>query len=247
MKLRTLVVLPTYNERPNIEIVVIGILNSLPDCHILVVDDNSPDGTGDAADGLTERFPGAVFVLHRAEKKGLGKAYSAAFSTEMVRKYGVVVQMDADMSHEPNSLPLLVQALHGSDLVIGTRYAGGIRIINWSLNRLLLSQAATIYTAIVTGMRFSDMTSGFRAWRREALDTIDWERTVSSGYLFQIEALFSAYRADMRITEIPIIYHDRRSGSSKFSRKIVVEALWGIPWLRVRALFRSCPRRRRNP
>jgi dolichol-phosphate mannosyltransferase len=232
--MRCLVVLPTYNERENLRDLVEGIRRHAPCAHVLVVDDDSPDGTGALADELCGRYPGAVFVLHRGRKEGLGRAYVAGFKFALARGYDAVVQMDADFSHDPKYLPLFFERARESDLVVGSRYLNGISVVNWDLKRLILSKAATAYVRLVTRMPLTDTTGGFKCWRSEALEGIDLEDVFSNGYLFQVEMTYRAFRKKLRIEEVPIVFVERRLGRSKFHWGIITEAIWGVVRMRLR-------------
>ncbi len=221
---RALVVTPTYNERENLGELVNRFL-LLPDwIDLLVVDDNSPDGTGQLADEFAATHP-RIHVIHREEKDGLGRAYIAGFKWALAREYAFVLEMDADLSHNPEDVPRLLRAGEGRDLVLGSRYRDGIRVINWPLNRLMLSLAAALYVRIITGMPFSDPTGGFKCFRREALQSLDLDAVRSNGYSFQIELTHRIWRQGRQITEVPIIFTDRFLGKSKMSGRIVREAL----------------------
>jgi dolichol-phosphate mannosyltransferase len=230
------VVLPTYNEAENLREIVSQIRQQPGGFHILIVDDGSPDGTGGIADALTAEFPGEVHALRRTRKEGLGRAYVAAFRHVLKLGYDVIVQMDADLSHSPSYLPALLRELADSDLVLGSRYIRGVNVVNWDLKRLILSKLATRYAQLVTGMRFTDITSGFKCWRRETLEAIDLDRVFSNGYLFQIETTYRAYRMKFRIAEVPIIFYERNLGRSKIDFGIIREALVGVIRLRLKRL-----------
>ena len=232
--MRAVAVIPTYNERDNLTELVQSMRQHAPGVHILFVDDNSPDGTGELAEELSRTYAGEIFVLHRANKEGLGKAYIEGFREVMRRDYELIVQMDADLSHDPVYLPDFLAQAQEHDLVIGSRYIRGVSVMNWELKRILLSKMATRYVQIITGMPFTDATSGYNCWRREALERIGFESTFASGYLFLIEMKFKAFRTPLRITEVPIIFVERRMGDSKLSRRIFWEAVWGVLKLRLR-------------
>lgn len=227
MKSEALVIIPTYNERENIRPLVERLLALPVAVNVLIVDDNSPDGTGRIADELTGRYP-AVFALHRKEKEGLGRAYCAGFQWALDRDYEFILQMDGDFSHDPKDVPRFLGAAQEADLVLGSRYANGIRVINWPLKRLMLSLTAARYVRLITGMPFTDPTGGFKCFRREALEQIDLEDIRSNGYCFQIETTHRLWRMGMRIVEIPIIFTDRFQGSSKLSGSIVGEGMWMV-------------------
>ena len=230
-----IVVVPTYNEIENLARIVQLIREQPGGFHILVVDDNSPDGTGRLADELAARHPGEVFVLHRQAKEGLGRAYVSGFSEVLrIGGYDAVVQMDADLSHDPVYLPDFMRELETHDLVLGSRYLNGISVVNWDLKRLLLSKGASIYVKLITGMPYSDMTGGFKAWRREALAAVGLERLFSNGYLFQIETTYRLHRLKKySIGETSIIFRDRDLGRSKIDLPIILEAVWGVIRLRL--------------
>ena len=232
--MRCLVVLPTYNESENLRTIVESIQTYAPGAHVLVVDDDSPDGTGALADELSREHPEKVFVLHRPRKEGLGRAYVAGFEFALAHRYDLVVQMDADFSHDPKYLPAFFEAARTSDLVLGSRYLKGISVVNWDLKRLILSKAATLYVRLVTRMPLTDTTGGFKCWRREALEAIGLEGVFSNGYLFQVEMTYKAFRKNLRIAEVPIVFVERRLGRSKMHWGIIAEALWGVVRMRLR-------------
>lgn len=234
-----LVIIPTYNESDNVRGIAAAVFKSAPEAHLLFVDDNSPDGTGRIADEMAAADP-RVHVLHRPGKGGLGRAYVAGFQWALERSYQYVMEMDADFSHNPADIPRFVKAIEQADLVLGSRYINGIRIINWPLERLILSKAASMYVRLLTRMPFTDPTGGFKCFRREVLAATNLNSVVSNGYSFQIEMTHTAWRNGFRITEIPIIFEDRRSGNSKMHSSIIWEALWMV----LKLCFRG---RRRNP
>jgi dolichol-phosphate mannosyltransferase len=225
--LRTLVVVPTYDERATIREVVARVLAADVDVDLLVVDDASPDGTGEVADELAAAHP-EVHVLHRARKEGLGPAYRAGLGWGLERGYDVLVEMDADLSHDPLQLPALVDATRRADLVIGSRYVPGGRIENWPAHRLALSAGGNAYVRLVTGVPVRDATSGYRAFRRETLEGIGLLDLRSDGYSFQLEAALLAWRNGFAVEEVPITFVERTAGASKISRTIVFEALWRV-------------------
>jgi len=232
---RALVIIPTYNERTNLPLLVPAVLAQDPRLEILVVDDNSPDGTGALADELARTEP-RVHVLHRPAKAGLGKAYLAGFRWALDRGYAFVFEMDADFSHDPKYLPDFLREIRDADLVIGSRYKTGVNVVNWPLSRLLLSVGANRYARWVTGLPLTDSTGGFKCFRRAVLEAIPLDRVKSNGYAFQIEMSFRAWRKGFRIKEIPIVFTDRVEGQSKMNKRIVREAIWMVWWLRLRAL-----------
>jgi dolichol-phosphate mannosyltransferase len=232
---RALVVIPTYNERGNLQLIVPSILEQDPRLEVLVVDDNSPDGTGQVADELAGESP-RVHVLHRPSKAGLGKAYLAGFRWALDRGYDFIFEMDADFSHDPKYLPDLLRAIEDADLVIGSRYRTGVNVINWPISRLLLSLGANQYARWITGLPLTDSTGGFKCFRRRVLESLDLERIRSNGYSFQIEMSFRAWKKGFRLSEIPIVFTDRVEGQSKMNKRIVREAIWMVWWLRLQAL-----------
>lgn len=225
----TLIIIPTYNERENLPALVQRLMAQPLSLEVLVVDDNSPDGTGQVAHELASRNP-LVHVLHRQVKDGLGRAYLAGFDWALQRGYEFILEMDADFSHNPADVPRLVEAARTeeADLVLGSRYKDGIRVINWPLNRLLLSITAAKYVQVITGMPVSDPTGGFKCFRKRALAAIDLGTVQSNGYSFQIELTHRVWRRGMKIVEVPIIFTDRFQGTSKMSQDIVREALWMV-------------------
>jgi dolichol-phosphate mannosyltransferase len=228
----TLVVVPTYNERENLPSLVQRILALPVRVDVLVVDDNSPDGTGKLADELAG-LHSQIRVLHRMEKSGLGRAYIAGFKWALEHGYEFVFELDGDLSHNPDDIPMFLAAAKDADLVIGSRYINGIRIINWPLSRLMLSKSAAKYVKIVTGMPFTDPTGGYKCFRRRALEAINLESIHSNGYSFQIEMTHRLWRQGMRVVEVPIIFTDRFQGHSKMSGHIIREAflmVWRL-WL----------------
>ena len=230
--MKTLIVTPTYNERKNIHELISTLFELNPDFHILVVDDSSPDGTAEIVEELQADCAN-LHLLSRNEKTGLGSAYIAGFNYALERDYEAVVQMDADMSHDPKDVPLLIEAIENADLAIGSRYISGINVVNWPLQRLIISYGANIYTRLVTRLPVRDATGGFKCWRREALEAINLDGVRSQGYSFQIEMTYRAWLKGFRITEIPIIFVDRTVGESKMTRSIMLEAAVMIPRLRI--------------
>ena len=224
------VVLPTYDEADNIEPISRAILEALPAATLLVVDDGSPDGTGLLADELAAREP-RVHVLHRAKKEGLGKAYLAGFDWALARDYALVLEMDADFSHDPGYLPAMLAKAQEADLVLGSRYVPGGGTVNWGLGRKILSRGGSLYARTILGVRIRDLTGGFKCFRREVLEAIDLATVECTGYAFQIELTWRAIRRGFRVVELPIVFADRRAGRSKMSWRIVAEAVrkvWSI-------------------
>lgn len=229
---RALVIVPTYNERENVERLIPTILAQDSRIDVLVVDDGSPDGTGAVVDKLAERNP-KVHVIHRARKLGLGTAYLAGFAWALERDYEYIFEMDADFSHDPSHLPQFLSSIEGADLVLGSRYRNKrVTVVNWPMTRLLLSYSANIYARVVTGLPLWDSTGGFKCFRRKVLEAIDLNAVKSNGYAFQIEMSFRAWKRGFRIVEIPIVFHDRTEGQSKMSKRIVREAIWMVWRLR---------------
>jgi dolichol-phosphate mannosyltransferase len=233
---RALVIIPTYNERENISRIVEAILEKDPRLEILVVDDGSPDGTGNIVETIGRSNP-RVHLLRREKKLGLGTAYIAGFKWALERRYDYVFEMDADFSHDPGHLPEFLRGIETADLVIGSRYRGGrVTVVNWPMSRLLLSYFANVYARIVTGVPLWDLTAGFKCFRRAVLESIDLDDVRSNGYAFQIEMHFRSWRKKFRIVEIPIVFVDRTEGTSKMSKAIVREAVWMVWRLRFWAL-----------
>lgn len=245
MKRDTLIIVPTYNERENLRPLTQRVLGLPTPVDLLIVDDNSPDGTGRLADELAAAAE-AVHVLHRRTKDGLGRAYCAGFAWALERHYEYIFEMDGDFSHNPDDIPRFLEAAREADLVLGSRYARGIRVVNWPLSRLLLSMGAARYVQIITGMPISDPTGGFKCFRRRALEAVDLDRIHSNGYSFQIEMTHKIWRQGLRVAEVPIIFTDRFQGTSKMSRKIVWEALWMVWRLWFQNGLRRSPRPRRE-
>src|SRR6185312_6022872 len=229
---QTLIVVPTYNEKENLSRIVNRLLSLPVPVDVLIVDGNSNDGTSKIADDLAAKNP-EVQVLHEKEKNGLGRAYIAGFKWALQQSYEYIFEMDADSSHNPDDIPQFLEAAHNADLVLGSRYVNGIRIINWPLKRLMLSKAAANYVRIITGMPFTDPTGGYKCFRRRALEAIDLDEIRSNGYSFQIEMTHKIWRQGLRVVEVPIIFTERMHGRSKMSGNIIREALirvWQLLW-----------------
>jgi dolichol-phosphate mannosyltransferase len=229
---RVVIVMPTYNERQNLDGMAGRIRESVPDAHLLVVDDNSPDGTGDLADKLAEVDP-RVHVMHRTEKAGLGRAYVAGFTWALDNGYDLIAQMDADGSHRPEDLPKLLAEVANADAVIGSRYVPGGTVVNWPKSREILSRGANVYNRLMLGVRIKDATGGFRVYRAETLRKIDLRSIDSAGYCFQIDMTLRVLQAGLVLTEVPITFVERELGASKMSNAVIVEAFtrvaqWGI-------------------
>jgi dolichol-phosphate mannosyltransferase len=229
---RCLIIIPTYNERDNLAGLAAAIYHQGP-FHLLIVDDNSPDGTGRLADALAAQYAGRFHVLHRAGKQGLGTAYVEGFRWGLARGYDLLFEMDADFSHDPRHLPQFLTAIAaGADLVLGSRYIAGGGTRNWSLLRRIISRGGSLYAQLILGLPLRDLTSGFKCFRRRVLETLDLDRIHSNGYGFQIEVTYRAHRRGFHIVETPIVFVDRRVGKSKMNRKIVSEAVFMVWRLR---------------
>jgi dolichol-phosphate mannosyltransferase len=234
---RAWLILPTYNEAENLERMVHAVLPRLGEDGvtptILVVDDGSPDGSGQIADRLASEMP-EVRVLHRAQKEGLGRAYLAGFATALANDADLVLQMDCDFSHDPADLPRLVAAAQAADVVLGSRYVPGGGVENWALRRRIQSRGGCAYARLILGVPVRDLTGGFKCWRRTALDALDFDGVNANGYGFQIEMTYRAIRAGLSVTEVPIVFRERREGQSKMTARITLEAVWKVPALRLR-------------
>ena len=235
--MKALVVIPTYNERDNIVRLAREVLAQHPDLQILFVDDNSPDGTGVIADELAAGSD-RIHVIHRPGKMGLGSAYCTGFKTALGMGADYLIEMDADFSHDPSILPLFLETIQGCDLVIGSRYLNGVSVVNWPIRRLMLSYFASVYTRIITGLHVMDCTSGFKCFRRSAIEAVDLTSVSSDGYSFQIEMNYRCMERGLSICEVPIIFIDRHAGTSKMSKKIVREAVFLVWKLKLGSLFR---------
>jgi dolichol-phosphate mannosyltransferase len=240
--MKALVLIPTYNEKDNIPILIADLM-TIPGVHVMVLDDQSPDGTGKIADELGVKYPGRVQALHRTGQRGLGVSYLEGFHRAIQSDYDFVCQMDADLSHDPKYLPdMIATAAAGADLVIGSRYLNGISVVNWPLRRIILSQFANFYIRTVTGLHMRDITTGYRCWRRASLAKLPLDRIVSDGYAFLLDVTFMAADAGLRIEESPIIFIERRQGASKLSSGVLMESLI-TPWKLILRHGRIKPRR----
>lgn len=227
--MKALIVIPTFNERGNIASLVPAVLTQDRRIHVLIVDDASPDGTGEEAERLKRHFKGRVHVLHRQGKLGLGTAYVAGFKWGLQHKYDRLIEMDADWSHDPGAVPGFLRASEEADLVVGTRYKEGkVSVVNWPIRRLMLSMGASWYVRLITGLPLSDCTGGFKCFRAEVLKAIDLDSVKSDGYSFQIELNYKAWKKGFKLAELPIIFIDRTSGLSKMSPHIIREAVWRV-------------------
>ena len=236
-----IVIIPTYNEIENIESIVRAVLSLHRPFDVLVIDDNSPDGTAEKVIALQPEFSNRLFLEKRQKKSGLGTAYVHGFKWALSRDYQFIFEMDADFSHNPNDLEKLYDACHfgTADLAIGSRYVTGVNVVNWPLSRVLMSYFASVYVKMITGMKIHDATAGFVCYKREVLESVDLDRIKFIGYAFQIEMKYRAFAKKFKIVEVPIIFTDRTKGQSKMSNAIITEAVFGVIRLRIRKLFRS--------
>ena len=234
----SIVIIPTYNEKENIDRIIRKILSLDGGFNVLVIDDGSPDGTAGIVRSLMEQFPQSVFMIERSGKLGLGTAYLTGFSWALERGYEYIIEMDADFSHNPDDLPRLVMAcaLDGADVSIGSRYSKGVSVVNWPIGRLLMSYFASVYVRLVLGMKVYDNTAGFVCYRRKVLEAIDFDNVRMKGYGFQIEMKYTAYKLGFKIKEVSVIFVDRTEGTSKMSSSIFGEAFWGVMALRMRKI-----------
>jgi len=234
---KTLVVTPTYNEAENIEKLIAEVFAQGEGIDILIVDDNSPDGTGDIVENL-QSGNSRIHLLRRPSKMGLGTAYVAGFKFALDRGYDFIFEMDADFSHNPKEIPNFLSRMKECDVTLGSRYRNGVRVVNWPIRRLILSYSANLYTRIITGLPVRDATSGYKCFKRNVLESIDLDKVRSNGYAFQIEMIFLAWKKGFRVCELPIIFVDRRSGVSKMSRRIVYEAAFMVWKLKLRSILK---------
>ena len=234
----SIVIIPTYNEIENVEAIIRAVFDLQKEFHVLVVDDNSPDKTGECVKKLQEEFEGKLFLETRTEKSGLGTAYIHGFKWTIAKGYDYIFEMDADFSHTPSDLIRLQKAcINGADVAVGSRYKKGVNVVNWPLYRVLLSYGASIYVKLITGMRVHDPTAGFVCYRRQVLEAIDLDSVRFVGYAFQIEMKFRAHLKKFKIEEVSIIFRDRVLGKSKMSSSIISEAIWGVFVMKMRSLF----------
>lgn len=238
--MKSIVCIPTFNEIENINQIIDLLHSVVPEVDVLVIDDGSPDGTADAVRTRMES-DNRIHIVERVGKLGLGTAYCAGFSWAIQRGYDIILQMDADLSHDPKEIPRFMEAIQTHDVVIGSRYVSGVNVINWPMSRLLLSYFANMYTRVITGMPIKDATGGFKCFRAERLKTIDLGNIKSNGYAFQIEMTFRLWCRGARIIELPIVFVDRISGTSKMSKNIIYEAAWLVWKLKISSLFRCRP------
>lgn len=236
-----IVIIPTYNEIENIEAILHAVMELPIEFHVMIVDDNSPDGTGEAVTKLTQQYPNRIILESRAEKSGLGTAYIYGFKKALDLGYAYIFEMDADFSHNPKDLVHLYEACanDGGDVAVGSRYITGVNVVNWPMSRVLLSYFASYYVRFITGMPISDTTAGFKCYSRKVLEKIDLDNIRFVGYAFQIEMKFLAWKYGFSIKEVPIIFTDRTKGQSKMSQGIIKEAVFGVIQMKVLSLFRS--------
>ena len=236
-----IVIIPTYNEVENIEAIIKAVFNLKKEFHILVVDDNSPDGTAKKVQRLQKHYQDKLFLSVRKEKSGLGTAYIHGFYWALEKEYNYIFEMDADFSHNPKDLEKLYKACHvdGADIAIGSRYVKGVNVVNWPLGRIILSYGASFYVRFITGMRIKDATAGFVCYKRQVLETLDLEDIKFVGYAFQIEMKFKAYLKRFKIVEVPVIFVDRIKGESKLSSSIISEAIFGVIAMKIKSIFKK--------
>ncbi|MDR2469762.1 MAG: polyprenol monophosphomannose synthase [Tannerella sp.] len=249
MKTDSIVIIPTYNERENIEQIIRVVFGLPKTFHILIIDDGSPDGTADIVKGLQQEFPERLFMVERTGKLGLGTAYICGFRWSVEHGYEYIFEMDADFSHNPVDLPRLYAACRdkGADIAVGSRYCEGVNVVNWPLGRVLMSYCASVYVRWVTGMKVRDTTAGFKCYRREVLETIALDEIRFKGYAFQIEMKFTAHKCGFRIVEVPIVFVNRVLGVSKMNSSIFGEALFGVLKLKWWSLWRTYPKKKKSP
>lgn len=241
----SIVIIPTYNEKENIENIIRAVFGLEKVFHILVVEDNSPDGTADIVRRMQKEFPERLFMIERKGKLGLGTAYIAGFRWAIEKKYDYIFEMDADFSHNPDDLPRLYAACHdqGADLSIGSRYVSGVNVVNWPMGRVLMSYFASKYVRIITGVKIHDTTAGFVCYCRSVLETIELDKVRFKGYAFQIEMKYTAYKCGFKITEVPVIFVNRELGTSKMNSSIFGEAVFGVIRLRLDGWFKKYPKK----
>lgn len=241
----SIVIIPTYNERENIENIIRAVFGLEKIFHILIIEDGSPDGTATIVKTLQQEFPDRLFMIERKGKLGLGTAYITGFKWALEHSYEYIFEMDADFSHNPNDLPRLYEAcaVQGGDVAIGSRYVSGVNVVNWPMGRVLMSYFASKYVRIVTGLPIHDTTAGFKCYRRQVLETIDLDHIRFKGYAFQIEMKFTAYKCGFKIIEVPVIFINRELGTSKMNSSIFGEAVFGVIKLKVNSWFHTFPQK----
>ena len=238
--IKNVVIIPTYNEKENIENIINTVFSLENDFNILIIDDNSPDGTANIVKNIQKKFENRLFIIERKGKLGLGTAYIKGFKWAIENKYDNIFEMDADFSHPPEKLNSLLDACcNGADLAIGSRYKSGVNVINWPIGRVLMSYYASAYVRFITGMKIMDTTAGFKCYKREVLETINLDKVKLKGYAFQIEMKFTAWKYKFNIVEVPIVFTDRQKGTSKMSGGIFNEAVWGVIKMKIRSIFKK--------
>ena len=244
----SIVIIPTYNERENIENIIRAVFGLEKTFHILIIEDGSPDGTAAIVKTLQQEFPDRLFMIERKGKLGLGTAYITGFKWALEHSYEYIFEMDADFSHNPNDLPRLYEAcaVQGGDVAIGSRYVSGVNVVNWPMGRVLMSYFASKYVRIVTGLPIHDTTAGFKCYRRQVLETIDLDHIRFKGYAFQIEMKFTAYKCGFKIIEVPVIFINRELGTSKMNSSIFGEAVFGVIKLKMHSWFHKYPQAVKN-
>lgn len=242
----SIVIIPTYNEKENIEKIIRAVFGLDKVFHILIIDDGSPDGTASIVSNLQKEFPEKLFLIERTGKLGLGTAYITGFRWAIEHKYDFIFEMDADFSHNPNDLPRLYHACaeEGGDVAIGSRYVSGVNVVNWPMGRVLMSYFASKYVRLITGIPIADTTAGFKCYRREVLETIGLDKVRFKGYAFQIEMKFTSYKCGFNIKEVPVIFINRELGTSKMNSSIFGEAVFGVIKLKVKSWFRKYPQKK---
>ncbi len=245
----SLVIIPTYNEKENVQAIIRAVFALRKPFDVLIIDDNSDDGTASIVNALMPAFPGRLYMEQRAGKLGLGTAYIHGFKWALERQYAYVFEMDADFSHNPEDLIRLHMtcSMEGADLAIGSRYIKGVNVVNWPMGRVMMSYFASMYVRLITGMKIRDTTAGFKCYKREVLENIELDRIKFHGYAFQIEMKFTAWKMGYRIVEIPIIFTDRKEGHSKMSSGIFSEAIWGVIEMKLKSFFRNYKRKAPTP
>jgi len=238
---KNLVIIPTYNEKENVEKMIRAVFSLETPFHLLIIEDNSPDGTAEIVKEMQEKHPERLHLIERSGKQGLGTAYIAGFKWALAHSYEYIFEMDADFSHNPTDLIRLYNACvaFNADMAIGSRYVSGVNVVNWPMGRVLISYFASVYVRVITGMKIHDATAGFKCYHRRILESIDLDRIKFKGYAFQIEMKFTAWKMGFNIIEIPIIFTDRKAGSSKMSGGIVNEAIWGVIKMKISSFFRN--------
>ncbi|RLA63993.1 MAG: polyprenol monophosphomannose synthase [Epsilonproteobacteria bacterium] len=233
---KTVILIPTYNESDNVERMARTIFKAYPNISLLIIDDGSPDGTGNIIKKIQREFPG-LHLMERAKKQGIGTAYIAGFKWALEKNYDFIFEMDCDFSHDPKDIPRLLEAAQNNDLVIGSRYIDGISIVNWPFKRLLLSYFASIYTRFITRIPLRDTTGGFKCFTRKALEALNFDKIISNGYSFQLEVNYKIWGQGLKIKEVPIIFYERRDGQSKMDKNIIFEAIFAVIFLRLKKIF----------